>query len=130
MTKGSCLCKGFQFEVSGPFINMMNCYCSMCRKAHGADYASFAGCQASDYKVLQGADLETSYQSSEKGVRRFCKVCGSPLPMAWGDQVYMPAGLLEEDPGVRASAHIFVGSKAAWVEIHGDAPQFDAYPPM
>jgi hypothetical protein len=41
----------------------------------------------------------------------------------------MPAGPLDDDPQVRPLAHIFVASKAPWVELHDDLPCFDAYPP-
>ena len=34
-----------------------------------------------------------------------------------------PAGLLDEDPGVRVAGHIFARSKAPWDEIAGDAQQ-------
>ena len=38
---------------------------------------------------------------------------------------FVPAGLLDDDPGFRGyAAHIFVGSKAPWVCIADEAPQF------
>ena len=40
----------------------------------------------------------------------------------------MPAGCLDDDPGIRPLAHIFVESKAPWYEIADDLPRFDAYP--
>ena len=128
MTRGGCLCGGYRFEVNGDFTEMMDCYCSMCRKAHGAAFATFVGCQASDFKILQGEEMISRYQSSEQGERSFCSNCGSNLPMMAGDQVYIPAGILDDDPGVRTSAHLFVSSKANWVEITDDAVQYDGYP--
>jgi hypothetical protein len=41
----------------------------------------------------------------------------------------VPAGVLDDDPGVKVAGHIFVGSKAPWDEIAGSAPQFDEGPP-
>jgi hypothetical protein len=38
-------------------------------------------------------------------------------------------GSVDGDPGVRIEMHIFVGSKAAWDHIGGDAPQFPELPP-
>lgn len=128
MVKGACLCGGYSFEVSGDFGNMMDCFCSMCRKAHGAAYATFVSCGADGFKLLQGEDLVSAYQSSEQGVRSFCKVCGSNLPMHAGEEVYIPAGLLDGDPGVRTSAHMFVASKAPWVAITDDVIKYDEYP--
>jgi hypothetical protein len=128
MVKGSCLCKGIQFEVQGQFGEMMDCFCSMCRKAHGAAYATFVGCDAADFRWVQGKELIRTYQSSPKGTRSFCGVCGSNTPMEMDDKVYIPAGLLDGDPGVRTSVHLFVASKAPWVEITDDATQYDEYP--
>ena len=36
-------------------------------------------------------------------------------------------GTLDDDPRVKPEMHIFVGSKAPWVEIHDDLPQLEAY---
>jgi hypothetical protein len=54
-----------------------------------------------------------------------CAVCGSPTPMLHpsGGAYWVPAGLLDSDPGVRVAGHIFVGSKAPWDEIAGNTPQ-------
>jgi hypothetical protein len=52
-----------------------------------------------------------------------------PDPQAKGDQVFIPAGALDDDPGVRPAAHIFVGSKAPWYEIRDELPRFDEWPP-
>ncbi len=127
-TKGACLCGGYAFEVNGEFSEMVDCFCSMCRKAHGAAFATFVGCKAEDFTLRKGKELIGKYQSSEQGTRSFCTVCGSNLPMMGETNVYIPAGLLDSDPGVRTSAHLFASSKAAWVDIHDDAPQFDGYP--
>jgi len=36
-------------------------------------------------------------------------------------------GTLDDDPGLRPSLHIFVGSKAPWFDIADDLPQQSAY---
>jgi hypothetical protein len=40
----------------------------------------------------------------------------------------VPAGSLDTDPGIRAQAHIFVESKAAWDRITDQIPQFAGMP--
>jgi hypothetical protein len=35
------------------------------------------------------------------------------------------AGLLDEDPGVKVSFHIYVGSRAPWCELLDGLPQFE-----
>jgi hypothetical protein len=38
-------------------------------------------------------------------------------------------GTVDGDPGVEIEMHIFVGSKAPWDHIGGDAPQHLEFPP-
>jgi hypothetical protein len=131
MVKGSCLCGGVQYEIDGEMQLMANCHCSMCRKHHGAPFVSFVGVNGSDFHWVKGEDLLVSYQSSPTNARAFCRVCGSSLPNPGpaGEIFYLPAGTLDDDPGARPAGHIFVGSKAPWVEISDELPQFDEYPP-
>jgi Glutathione-dependent formaldehyde-activating enzyme len=70
--RGSCLCHGVQFEITGPLISPSNCHCSMCRKQHGAAFRSRARVQISDFKWIQGEDLVTFYESSPGSYRAAC----------------------------------------------------------
>ncbi len=40
------------------------------------------------------------------------------------DRYVVPAGALDEDPGVRPSEHVFVECNAPWHEIADELPQF------
>jgi hypothetical protein len=59
----------------------------------------------------------TQYESAPNSFRNFCKVCGSLLPgqAPYLKAISIPAGLLDDDPRVRPSLHVFVDSKAPWV---------------
>src|SRR5262249_14726009 len=78
-----------------------------------------------------GRDRIVSYESSPGNFRPFCGRCGSVVPsgLEWKGLTSVPVGVLDDDPGVRAIAHIFVASKATWYEIADALPRFDAYPP-
>ncbi len=130
MLKGSCLCGGVCYEIDGELGVMAHCYCSMCRKYHGAAFGTYIGVKAADFQWLKGEELVASYESSPGAHRGFCRTCGSNLPVLepGAEEVFIPAGTLDDDPGVRPAAHIFVASKAPWVEITDDLPQFDEYP--
>ena len=131
MVKGSCLCGGVRYEIDGEIGPMAHCYCSMCRKHHGAAFATYVGVKASDFRWVKGEELVARYRSSPGGHRGFCRTCGSslPAPDPGAKEFFIPAGTLDDDPGVRPAAHIFVASKAPWVEIGDELPQFDEYPP-
>ena len=79
MLHGSCLCSGVRYEISGPVADMTNCHCGMCRKAHGAGYATFVTAKGEDFRYVQGDDRVVRYRSSADSDREFCRVCGSSL---------------------------------------------------
>ena len=131
MNRGSCLCGSVRYEVRGLLELASHCHCSMCRKAHGAAFGSYARVQQSDFVLHSGADDIASYQSSPEVTRTFCRRCGSTLQFIRAtrpDTFSLALGTLDDDPGVRPSIHIFVGSKASWYEItdeldqHADRP--------
>jgi len=132
MLRGSCLCGGVRYEISGPVSYPLNCHCSMCRKAHGAAFRSRARVKADDFRWTQGAELVTYYESSPGNHRGFCRMCGSPLlsrfdndPRSYG----VPLGALDDDPGIKPGFHVFVASKAPWYDITDELPQFAELPP-
>jgi hypothetical protein len=61
----------------------------------------------------------------------FCRNCGSSLP--WmsqsGISVVIPAGTLDEDPGIRPTQNIFWKSCAPWREEVSSLPHYDELPP-
>ena len=132
MVGGSCLCGAVRFEVCGPLGAIHHCHCSMCRKAHGAAFSSFARAAASDVRVTAGASTLRSYRSSPPVERSFCGTCGASVFFrhdAVPDATWVAAGTIDGDPGVRAESHIFVTSKAPWHEIADTLPQHEGYPP-
>lgn len=125
----SCLCGAVSWDVEGPFELMHHCHCGICRKAHGAAFATVVAVPA-DRLQLRGAEAISAWESSPGFSRRFCRRCGSALPGAAMDgRVFVPCGNLDGDPGVPILAHIFTASKAPWYEIADAIPRFDAYPP-
>ena len=44
------------------------------------------------------------------------------------DMFYLAMGTLDDDPEIKPSPHIYVGSKAPWHEITDKLPQFKEFP--
>jgi hypothetical protein len=130
MNRGSCLCGGVQFEA-GPFDSMVHCHCSMCRKHHGAMFATFLTGSADSFRWLAGEKRVAVYHSSDKGLRPFCRDCGSVAPTALPalGVAFVPAGNLEGDPGMRPERHMFAASRAEWFPIADALLQHDGFPP-
>jgi hypothetical protein len=102
----------------------------MCRKSHGSPFATYVGTPAAGFE-LRGEEHIASFQSSEQGVRRFCRHCGSVVPSPIdGDEAFIPAGALQSDPDTRPIAHVFVASKAPWFPLPDDGlPRYDVFLP-
>ena len=131
MVSGSCLCRAVRFEVHGPFGRASHCHCSMCRKAHGAPFGTYARVKKAGFKLVSGAGDIAAYASSPGTQRTFCRHCGSTLQFLsakFRDDIDIALGVLDDDPGVRPDMHIFTGSKAPWFEITDDLPQHTAWP--
>jgi hypothetical protein len=132
MHHGSCLCGGVAYEIDGEIGAMLYCHCSMCRRWHGTAFRTRAAVKKSRFRFVRGAELITEYRSSPDTVKRFCRVCGSPLVNSWDpdpENYGLALGTLATDPGGRPACHIFVGSKAPWYEITDGLPQFEEFPP-
>jgi hypothetical protein len=128
--KGSCLCGAVTYEVTAPFQFVGHCHCSMCRKAHGAAFATWGIIGAEHFRWTSGQDQVQSYESSPGMSRCFCRRCGSPLACAHAGVVGEVAiGTVDGDPGTYPREHIFVGSKAPWHQITDSLPQHDEWPP-
>jgi hypothetical protein len=131
MISGGCLCGEVRFEVTGAVVELANCHCSQCRKAYGAAFGTVAVVERKHFAYVRGEERVRRFQQTPRVNRYFCGDCGSPLPMVedWDPLVGIPAGVLDDDPGVRISSHIFVDSKAAWWTITDALPQHAEYPP-
>jgi hypothetical protein len=131
MIKGSCLCGAVRYEIRGEIGRIVNCHCSMCRKAHGAGFGSWSQVKSADFAIAGGEADIASYQSSPQVRRTFCRKCGSSLQyidLPKPERFFLAVGTLDDDPGVRPAMHIFTGSKAPWLDIADRLPQHEDWP--
>lgn len=127
---GRCCCGAVRYAVEGAFAYALNCHCSQCRRVTGAAFKPFAGIARECLVVTQGEDALLVMGTAENN-NTSCGRCGSLLfsVVRDGAYVHVTLGTLEGDPGIRPSAHIFVGSKAPWFEMGDDLPRYERFPP-
>jgi hypothetical protein len=126
MLKGSCLCGGVRYEIDAELKSVSYCHCSQCRKASGAAFGTGATIPAASFRFVAGEGLMKAWESSPGKRRCFCGRCGSPILKrndAHPETLRLRLGTLDTDPGIKPSKHIYVGSKAPWVEIADSLPQ-------
>lgn len=131
MIRGSCLCGAVRFEIdraAGPFEI---CHCNRCRKMSGSAGLPAIGVLSADYRMTAGKEFISSYSAPilyqpPAYHSTFCSKCGSPVPPPEpeGERLEIPAGLLDDDPGIRPDKHIFVEFTPPWSKISDDLPQY------
>jgi hypothetical protein len=126
--RGRCECRAVRYEVRDEFRYAANCHCSNCRAGTGSAFKPFAGIERDKLTVVEGADRLLVWGDTEGNHTR-CAICGSLLysVVRNGEYVHVALGSLADEPTIRPSEHIFVGSKAPWFEITDDLPQNEEY---
>lgn len=126
MVKGSCLCGGVTFELTGSLRNSVACHCVQCRKTSG-HYVS-ATQVGPDQLRITAEDTLGWYQSSPRAQRGFCTRCGSSLFWRHADDggaTSVMSGTLDGATGIATEKHIFVADKGDYYDIADDLPQHD-----
>ncbi len=130
---GSCLCGSVAYEITGTSKFFFHCHCSRCRKATGTGHASNIIMQPDSVTWTIGENLLKTYKVPEakRFMTTFCSNCGSPMPRIVPDNsiAVIPAGTLDDDPGVSPQARIMSGSRAEWSCDSSKLPTFEQYPP-
>jgi hypothetical protein len=128
---GRCFCGTVEYEVADEFEYSAYCHCSNCRRTTGSAFKPFAGIRRAEFKLVRG-DTDLLVYGEESGNDTHCKRCGSLVfsVVRDGTYVHVPMGTLVDDPTIRPTKHIFVGSKAPWFQITDDLPRFDGHAPI
>lgn len=131
--KGSCLCGGVAFEMTGTPTRVNHCHCSRCRKARGTANATNLLLPLSGVRFVRGEELLTTYKvpDAKHFTHVFCRVCGASMPRLDESRqiAVIPMGAFDDDPGVRPERHIFTDSRAPWDEVVDGLPAFPGPPP-
>jgi len=127
--RGSCLCGVVKFEIDEFLPQVAHCHCSMCRKFHGAAFATIAGVSRSRFRWVEGEPALKAYMAANGTTRTFCRHCGSSLmfasPRVPKDVVEIALGAVDGDIPVKPDAHIFVGSCVNWTVLCDGLPQYE-----
>lgn len=125
---GKCFCGAVQYEVADEFVYAANCHCSNCRRTTGSAFKPFAGIERDKFALAEGHHGLIHFGDGS-GYDAHCSRCGSLLYslVRDGAYVHVAMGTLVDDPTIRPTAHIFVGSKAPWFTIADDLPQYEGH---
>lgn len=117
---GRCLCGAVEFELRLPSKWCAHCHCSMCRRAHGAGYVTWAGFE-SDHFILNKGDHHLKWYESSPGARRgFCSTCGSTMLFEserWAGETHVALACIEGTIDREPAAHAFFDAHVHWMPI-------------
>ena len=125
---GGCSCGAVRYSVHDEFLYAQSCHCSRCRRATGSACKPFAGIERGKFALAEGHHGLIHF-GDDSGHDAHCSRCGSLLYslVREGAYVHVAMGTLVDDPTIRPTAHIFVGSKAPWFTIADDLPQYEGH---
>jgi hypothetical protein len=132
-TRGSCLCGSVSYQFQGPEYVFQYCHCSRCRKFTGSAHAANIIVDPKQFEWLSGEEMIGRFEHPEAKhfATCFCKQCGSSLP--WkaqsGGAVIIPAGTLDQDPGIKPAQNIFWKYRAPWRTEVDSLPRHDELQP-
>ena len=121
---GKCLCDAVGYAVADEFVYAGNCHCSNCRWATDSAFEPPAGIARDKLSIRHGEDNLSLFGDEGSADDVHCETCGSLFfsIVREGVYVHVATGTLVDDPTIRPTAHIFVGSKAPWFTIRRRTP--------
>ena len=107
---------------------MGHCHCSMCRKFHGAAFATLASVKTENFMWESGKANLKAYRADNGTVRKFCGECGSSLIFVPsnddGRLVEFSIATLNVDIELKPDVHIFTEYKSNWYDIEDRLPKY------
>lgn len=131
MIEGGCFCNAVRYTIDGRLAPGRSCHCSRCRKAFSGASSAYAPLQEStSFAWTKGEENVIQYRGPDGNGLDFCGLCGSTLCGIVNGRVHgVTLGCVDGEPGVEIEMHLFVGSKAPWDDIDGDACRYEGFPP-
>ena len=111
---GGCRCGTARFRASGQPKFICRCHCASCRKATGAEFATWVGFASEDVQWLAAP----TFVATSPGVRRgFCATCGAPLSYEsdkWPGETHLLIGAFDSADDLRPTTDVFIEEALPW----------------
>jgi hypothetical protein len=123
---GACLCGVLRFDATFPSKWVAHCHCSMCRRAHGAAFVTWAGFEDARVRIEDTRATLRWFVSSPGAERGFCGACGSTLffrSSRWPGELHLVVANFDDPLDRAPQAHVFYDSHVPWFEIADALPK-------
>ena len=129
---GSCLCGSVKYSISSELDSFYFCHCKQCRKITGSAFAANILVKPVQIEWHEGVQKLRRFDcpGTKSYTKVFCTECGSGLPFLneSGETIFIPAGSLDENPGISPELNIFWSDRAEWFEHGVSSPTCEAFP--
>ncbi len=116
---GSCLCAGVAYLINGPVRNVVNCYCSQCRKTSGHYVAATR--INKDHLTLTSEETLSWFECLPNIFRGFCNSCGGNLfwdnKNASNNEISIMAGTLDSPTQLKTVENIHTEDASDYCKI-------------
>lgn len=118
---GSCQCGHVRYEVSGPDIGLVLCYCTECQRLSTGIGTYSMVFPRGAFRLVSGSmkSHERAGHTGTRNIGHFCPECGVRIYHEDPHQEYvrLKAGTLNHASELEPDAHIWTRSAPAWVRL-------------
>ena len=119
--KGSCLCGGVVFEISGPARPVILCHCTQCRKQSGHFWAA-SNVPVECVRLVRDGTLAW-FDASDQASRGFCTGCGAFLfwQATGADTISFAPGAIDGPTGLTVAEEWYLEDAGDYYSGPGEA---------
>ena len=123
--QGGCFCAALRYRIEALPIGVSHCHCSICRRATGAPFVTWATVPSGAFAFTSGSPAEL--RSTPEARRTFCAACGTALTfqlVAQAGWIDVTIGSLDDPQALPARDHIWTASQLDWLRVEDDLPHY------
>lgn len=118
MMQGGCFCRSLRYEIDPGDSKVVNCHCTICRRASGAPYVTWILLSEPRFRVIEGEPAILN--SSESGTRWFCDRCGTPIAFQTArrpGKIDITVASLDDPDACPPTEDVYTETRLAWVPV-------------
>lgn len=121
--EGGCHCGALRYRLEGDLTDVAHCHCSICRRVSGGLVVTWLTLPRKGFQWMAGEPKR--YVAPASCTRFFCGDCGAHVAL---ETTHSPLSIdvtvatLDRPGQVRASRHIWTGSRLPWLHLDEELP--------
>ncbi len=121
--EGGCHCGALRYRLEGDLTDVAHCHCPICRRVSGGLVVTWLTLPRKGFQWMAGEPKR--YVAPASCTRFFCGDCGAHVALETTHSplsIDVTVGTLDRPEQVRASRHIWTGSRLPWLHLDEELP--------